>query len=121
MVQALLLTDAAINLGLGLVLALTPVQLIGWLGLPEARPSFYARILGGVLFGIGLALLFETFAAGTGLGLAGALAINLSGAAVLAACLLFQVLTIPTRGRVLLWVLVALLVVLSAVEWAVAV
>lgn len=119
MEKTLLLIDAWVNLGLGLTLMLYPIGLIRALGLPEAAPTFYARVLGGVLFGIGLALFFEaypTLVGSGGLALAGAIAINLSGAAILAVSLVFLNLELPIRGRVLLWSVCFLLVGLSMIE-----
>lgn len=57
------------------------------LGMPVAAKPFYASIFGGVLFGIGIALLMERSRETTGLsglGLGGAIAINLCGGFVLA-------------------------------------
>ncbi|MFQ5519842.1 MAG: hypothetical protein ACE5FK_00455 [Candidatus Methylomirabilia bacterium] len=115
----LLLIDGVLNLGLGVLLAVFPARLVQALGLPPAELPFYARILGGVLFGIGVALLLETFPLGggvVGLGLAGAVVINLCGAAMVTVWLVSKVLDIPIRGRALLWALVAILVGLSLVE-----
>lgn len=115
----LLKTDAAINLILGILLMAFPLRLVKALGLPIVYPTFYASILGGVLFGIGLALLIECYRKSnglTGLGLAGAIAINLCGGFILAIWLLFGNLNLPMRGQILLWCLVLLLVALSLVE-----
>jgi hypothetical protein len=46
----------------------------------------------------------------------GAVAINLCGGAVLAGWLVFGELRIPSRGALVLWLLVAVLVGLSVVE-----
>ena len=115
----LLKTDAAINLILGILLMAFPLRLVKALGLPIVYPTFYPSILGGVLFGIGLALLIECYRKSnglTGLGLAGAIAINLCGGFILAIWLLFGNLNLPMRGQILLWCLVLLLVGLSLVE-----
>ena len=117
--STLLTLDGLINLLLGILLIFFPAQLVAALGLPEAQPAFYASILGGVLFGVGMALMLERFRRGEtakGLGLGGAISINLCGALVLAAWLLRGGLGLPTHGYVLLWSLVLLLVVISAVE-----
>ncbi len=111
----LLLVDALINLLLGVLLLFFPARLVETLGIPAAEHSFYPSILGAVLFGIGLALLIQRKSA-SGLGLAGAIAINLCGGIALAFWLLFGSLALPTRGFVGLWALVAVLVGLSAVE-----
>ncbi len=115
----LLKADAAINLILGILLMAFPARLVKALGIPMANPSFYATILGGVIFGIGLALLLECYRKSnrfTGLGLGGAIAINLCGGFVLAAWLLSDKLSLPLRGQILLWFLVLLLVGISLLE-----
>jgi hypothetical protein len=117
--STLLKTDAAINLILGILLMAFPAGLVKALGIPMTDPSFYATILGGVLFGIGLALLVECYRKSSrfvGLGLGGAIAINLCGGFVLAAWLLSDKLTLPLRGQIFLWSLVVLLVGISLLE-----
>ena len=116
----LLLIDSILNLGMGfgLVVCFTPLAPI--LGLPLVENTFWTSLLGAVLFGIGLALWVEWRRAPTGpggLGLAGAVAINLCGGVCIGAWLLFGALSIPTRGKLLLWGLVVVLVGLSGAEW----
>lgn len=113
----LLLIDAAINLALGVLLIVFPQWLVIKLGIPQAATGFYPGILGGVLFGIGIALLIQFFRSGGGLGLQGAVSINLCGGAVLAGWLILGNLTLPLRGQIFLWVLVVLLVGLSSFEF----
>lgn len=75
--------------------------------------------MGGVLVGIGIALLIECFRGPSGLGglgLGGAIAINLCGGLVLAAWLILGKLSIPLRGKVFLWALVFILLFISVVE-----
>jgi hypothetical protein len=48
--------DGAINLVLGLLLVVFPERLVDLLGIPSSDSAFYPNILGGVLFGIGIAL-----------------------------------------------------------------
>ena len=115
----LLKADAAINLILGILLMTFPAKLVNALGVPMADPSFYATILGGVLFGIGLALLLECYRKSNrfaGLGLGGAISINLCGGLVLAFWLLSDKLSLPLRGQIFLWLLVLLLVGISVLE-----
>jgi hypothetical protein len=115
----LLKADAAINLILGILLMAFPAGLVKALGIPLAESSFYPTILGGVLFGIGLALLIECYRKSnrfTGLGLGGAIAVNLCGGFVLAVWLLSNQLILPLRGHILLWFLVLLLVGISQLE-----
>ena len=117
--QKILLIDSAINFGLGLLLIAFPPRLMLLLGVPIAEHSFYPNILGAVLTGIGVALLIEYFR-GTqgivGLGLGGAVAINLFAGLALGVWLVSGKLEIPLRGQVLLWLLVIILVVLSGGE-----
>ena len=115
----LLTVDAAINLGLGALLLVFPQPVVSFLGLPSTPVAFYPSILGAVLFGIGIALIVERSSrgrTGMGLGLIGAIAINLCGGIALAAWLLFGELGLPTRGAAVLWTLDVLLVGLSGVE-----
>lgn len=115
----LIKADAAINLILGILLMAFPSELVKVLGIPMADISFYPAILGGVLFGIGLALLVECYRRTNrfiGLGLAGAVLINLCGGFVLAFWLLWGQLNLPVRGLIFLWTLVVLLIGLSLLE-----
>lgn len=113
-----LFIDGFINLLLGVALVcFDPVA--GWLGLPTSDTAFYPMILGAVLFGIGIALVWEGVRGDgqlQGLGLGGAIAINLSGGLMLTGWLLFGDLALPLRGRVILWSLAATLVLISLVE-----
>ena len=114
----LLIVDSIINLALGVLLIVFPATVVEALGLPMAEDGFYRSVLGGVLVGIGVALLVEYVRLGklVGLGLCGAVCINLCDAAVLAAWLIFGNLSIPARGHIVLWSLVAVLVGISTVE-----
>jgi hypothetical protein len=117
--STLLLVDAAINLILGVFLLAFPSRLVAWLGIPDTPTRFYPNILGAVLFGIGLALLIEREEPRnwpTGLGIGGAVAINLCGGIVLALWLIFGKLSIPIRGRIVLGVLDLLLFGISIFE-----
>ena len=117
--STLLIIDGSINLALGLLLLVFPSSLVEFLGVPGAPRNFYPNILGGVLFGIAIALFLESRnlnGSGVGLGLTGAVIINLCGGAVLGAWLLFGSLDLPLRGQVFLWALVVVLVGISAVE-----
>jgi hypothetical protein len=113
----LLDVDAVINIALGLVLALYPRPVIHWLGIPLVQQPFYASILGAVLLGIGIALLIQVRRGGNGLGLGGAVAINMCGGVCLALWLVFGHLAIPLRGQVVMWGLVVILVGLSSFEY----
>ncbi|MGD8807476.1 MAG: hypothetical protein PVH65_16600 [Chloroflexota bacterium] len=119
--RMLLLADAAINLALGLPLLFVPKGTAALLGIPVPEVGFYASILGAVLTGIGLALLVEYYHGRfkvTGLGLGGAVAINLCGGGALAIWLLNGALVLPTRGNVFLWIVAVAVLGISLVEAA---
>jgi hypothetical protein len=109
MSQRIALTvDGAIDLVLGLILLLFPRHVLSTLGVPMATSAFYPSILGAVLVGIGVALLLQRFGEDSGvagLGMEGAMAINLCGAGALIAWLLGGTLDIPGRGYALLWLI----------------
>jgi hypothetical protein len=108
-------------LSLGGLLIWYPTSLVEVMGLPTHSPRLFSRILGGVLVGIGIALILEDRRKGdvaNGLGLGGAIAINLCGATALAAGLLSAQLSLTPFGGLFLWGLVLILVVVSGLEWA---
>lgn len=107
--------DATINLVLGALLLLFPELFVEALGIPKADSAFYPSILGAVLFGIGVALIIQRKSTG-GLGLLGAVAINLCGGLALAGWLLFGALSLPVHGQLVLWGLAIVLVGISTVE-----
>jgi len=102
----LLVIDGVMNILLGTLLLLFPAGVLDLLGLPETSTHFYPSILGAVLVGIGVALFIEVHGARrpvTGLGLAGAIAINIFGGGALLVWLLVAELDMPTRGHIVLW------------------
>ncbi len=117
--KELLTLDGVVNLALGILLMWYPAWLASALGLPTESRSFFASILGAVLFGIGVALLIERWRPPlriAGLGLGGAISINLCGGVVLAAWLLGGLSDLTALGQLALWALVVLLVGLSTLE-----
>lgn len=117
--RILLLIDGMINTILGILLLLFPIGIAEFLGLPIPTTHFYPSILGAVLFGIGIALFVEVFGSAKpirGLGLGGAIAINISGALVLILWLLFGSLSIPFRGRVILWAVGMVVLMIGLLE-----
>ena len=116
--RLLLASDAIINLLLGILLFLFPAGVVDFLGLPPTNTHFYPTILGGVIFGIGIALGVELFFYPKirGLDLAGAITINFSGGFVLLYWLLFTQLEIPLRGTITLWVVAILVLGIGIVE-----
>ncbi|MDJ0782572.1 MAG: hypothetical protein QNJ22_11405 [Desulfosarcinaceae bacterium] len=104
--KILLIVDGVVNLLLGIFLVAFPMGVVRLLGLPSTNTNFYPSILGAVIFGIGLALFLELIGYKKqfrGLGLGGAIVINLAGSIVLFCWLLFGALSIPMKGRIILW------------------
>lgn len=116
--KTLILIDALINFFLGIILLIYSRPVIDFFGIPFSENRFYPNILGAVLFGIGIALIVEYRNTGElkGLGLVGAISINLSGGIVLLLWLIFGNLYIPYQGKIILWVLDFILVGISSLE-----
>jgi hypothetical protein len=117
--SVVLAVDAALNIVLGVLLVTFPRSIVDAVGVPTSESAFYPSVLGGVLMGIGIALVIQIARCQRpdGLGLWGAGAINLCGGLVLAAWLLWGHLELALRGRIFLWSLVAVLVGVSLVEF----
>ncbi|MFN2128400.1 MAG: hypothetical protein ACK2TU_11130 [Anaerolineales bacterium] len=115
--KTILLVDFIVNLILGILLLAYSTKLADFLGVPLAESSFYPNILGGVFIGIALALLIEIISNParntSGLGLLGAIAINLCGGMI---WLISGKLNVPTHGSIFLWLLAFILVILSSCE-----
>jgi hypothetical protein len=119
--KTLLVIDGIVNIVLGILLLLFPVGIIDLFGLPKTKTNFYPSILGAILFGIGLALLFERVGHAKrfcGLGLGGAIVINLVGSLVLICWLIFGSLNIPLKGQIVLWVLGVVVFFIGILELA---
>ena len=117
--STLLELDGAGNLFLGVIFLVFPNAVSELLGLPGGESRFYPTILGAILFGIGIALLLESFRGSqkfTGLGLAGALSINLSFGLALVVWLLASQVELTLLGSIVLWSLVVILVGISGIE-----
>ncbi|MFZ0427563.1 MAG: serine/threonine-protein kinase [Acidobacteriota bacterium] len=117
--RVLLTIDALVNLALGVALLLFPSGVARELGLPVPDTGFYASLLGAILFGIGLALLLECRSTPSrlrGLGLGGAIAINLAGGGTLLVWLAIGSLGIPLRGYVILWIVDLVVLFIGAAE-----
>jgi hypothetical protein len=84
--------------------------------MPAVATTFFPNVLGGVLFGIGVALLLAWRGGAQGLNLDGAIAINLCGAGVVVGWLLIAPQAIPPRGRITLWVIALLVIGVGVVE-----
>jgi len=115
-----LLIDAFINLILGVLLLAYSPKIVNFLGVPFSDNYFYPNILGAVLLGISIALAIEAYRKPSngfiGLGLIGAISINICGGIVLLLWLLFGGLNIPVKGLIFLWTLVFILLVISSIE-----
>jgi len=117
--QILLVADAIINFALGILLFVFPENLLRFLGAPIPSETFYARILGAVLLGIGMALVLERFQDRiglAGLGIGGAILINIFGAGALVFWLLFGTMDIPLRGHIILWIIALIVISISVIE-----
>jgi ABC-type Mn2+/Zn2+ transport system permease subunit len=113
--RSLLLVDAVANFILGGLLLGYPLGVGRLLGLPAADTAFYPSILGAVLVGIGIALL-QARAGRPGLGVDGAIAINLAGAGGLAGWLVFSPPVVPLRGTITLWAVAAVVLGIGIIE-----
>ncbi|MHC4942164.1 MAG: hypothetical protein ACYTG7_04020 [Planctomycetota bacterium] len=119
--RAVLALDAFVNLAIGLMLLLYPAGVLELLALPATNTFFYTSILGAVILGIGLALALELRNSRTdlrGLGLGGAVAINLCGGGALMGWLIFADLQIPLHGEIILWIVAVLVLGTGIVEAA---
>ena len=117
--KLLLILDGIVNLLLGLLLLLFPFGMAELLGVPDPGLNLYPSLLGAVLFGIGVALLLEAYAGKKGirgLGLEGAIAINLCGSGVLVIWLLVSPFAIPAQGYIILWTIAVLVLAIGFVE-----
>jgi uncharacterized membrane protein len=119
MKEHLITIDAVLRLALGLALALAPKATALVLGLPKVGETFWPRMLGVVLVGLGAAMAVDVVYKGAyGLGLGGAFAINVATAFGLATGLVVGGLETRRYGRIALWAAVGLLTVLSLLELA---
>ena len=115
-----LLIDASINFILAVLLLAYSPGLVRFLGVPYTDSFFYPNILGAIFLGITIALVIEAYRKQadrfTGLGLTGAISINLCGGLVLLVWLLSGNLNLPLKGMIFLWILDILLLVISTIE-----
>ncbi len=116
--KTLILVDSIINIFLGIVLLAYSEPVIKFFGLPVTDLNFYPNILGAILFGIGIALFIEFKRKNEfiGLGLGGAISINMMGGIVLFLWIAFGRLNIPIQGTIILWILDIILIGISSLE-----
>ena len=111
--------EVGLKLGCGLILGLFPVSTQRLFGLPPSAGAFWPRLLAAILVGTGLATVLQAvIKPGSGLGLAGSMAINLTAAAVVTGQLMMRRAASTRRGNATLWTLVITLAGLSLVELA---
>lgn len=117
--QELLWLETLIKLASGVLLLVLPGAVIKVLGLPPVPDGFWPRVLGATLVGLGGAAFIEGAWTGSrGIGLAGLILVNLAMAAAIASAALMGSGAPTRRGRLVLWLVVAALVVLVLVEIA---
>lgn len=117
----LLKLQLAIYAALAFLLLATPSIAVRVLGLPAAAPAFWARLSGGFFLAIGIAAIASDQGwtkAGTGLGIGGFIAINLTLAFVLASLLAVGAQVPTRRGRAVLWLLVIVMAALGFTQIA---
>lgn len=117
--STLLLADGIINLILGIPLLFFPTFVSETFGIRMVEGFLFSGILGGVLTGIGIALIIERYRdclGIRGLGLGGAISINLFGAGALAFRLIKGDHGLPLFTREILWVIVAVVIGISVFE-----
>ncbi len=114
----LLAVDSLVNLALGFALLVLPNTTISFFGLPAVETTFYVTVLGAVLFGIGVALWVErrNVERWRGLGLVGAVIINVFGAGTVLVWLIIDPFDLPARGYFVLWAVVVLVIGAALVE-----
>lgn len=119
--KSTLLIDAIINLILAILLLSFSPEMANFFGVPSAQINFYPNILGAVFLGITIALTMEAYRKSSnnnriGLGLLGAISINLFGGFVLLLWLVFGNLNLPLKGYLFLWTLDVILLLISTIE-----
>lgn len=115
----LLIIDGIINIILGLLLLLFPFGIANMLGVPRTAVNFYPSLLGAIIFAIGVALFMEVYGENLhirGLGLGGAIVINLIGAGVLTVWLLVFDFDLPLRGFIILWSIAVIVLLVGFIE-----
>ena len=113
----ILVADAAINLALGALLLLAPLGSLSLVDVPTPSTFLFTAVLGGVLVGIGMALLASVCGL-SGLGLVGAIAINACGALALVGWLVTAGVELSARGAATLWGIAIVVLALALLELA---
>jgi len=117
-VQQLLWLETLLKLVPGAVLLVFPLTTLRVLGLPRPDTGFWPRLCGALLVGTAGALFLEGTARGHGIGMAGIIVVNLTGAATLASLLVLDAGPASGRGKLAVWLIVCALILLSVTEIA---
>ncbi len=113
----ILFLEVLIKLAFGVPLILAPLSTLRLCGLPCPPTGFWPRLVGGLLLGLAAATFIEIRLPGSkGLGLHGLIAINLIAAGTIVALLIMNAGAPTMRGRMALWLAVALLFMLTLAE-----
>lgn len=117
--KILLFIDSVVNAAIGVILLCYPLGIGDFLDLPKSNNNFYPVILGAVILGIGIALFIERkyYERGIrGLGIEGAITINILASSVLIIFLIFSNLNISVLGSIILWFIGILVFIIGVLE-----
>lgn len=110
----LLIIEALIRLTAGTLLIAAPLLTLGMLGLDRPATGFWPRFAGALLIGLAAAAFIEVRLPGAkGLGLYGSIAIDVVAALVIMGALIMDGGAPTRRGRITLWLMVGLLLMLG--------
>ena len=115
-----MLIDGIVNLAVGLVLLCYPLGIGDYLELPKSDNNFYPVILGALILSIGIALFVERkyYELGIrGLGIEGAIIINIITSSALIIFLIFGRLNLSIVGSIILWFVGILVFTIGVVEF----
>jgi hypothetical protein len=116
--SVLLTVDGAFNMLLGALLMAFPAGLASFLGVPTPGSPLYVTVLGGVLGGIGLALIVQQLLDRPigSRGIEIPIIINFVGAGTLIGVLVAGHLAIPLHGHIFLWIVAIITLILGVAE-----
>lgn len=118
--KILLVIDSMVNIVIGIILLCFPLGIGDYLELPKSNNNFFPTILGAIILGIGIALFIEyKYFEKTkrGLGIEGAIIINIIASSALIIFLVFGNLNISLLGSVILWFVGILVFIIGLVEY----